>query len=294
MCSAVSLGCCAVLLIASFQLSPSAHLDDYQQHFLTPSRHAPQHGSIVVSSLGTTTLLFDDGVTQLMIDGFITRPSLKHLMFPIETDASVIERKLPQSRIPRLNALFVSHSHYDHVLDAPYLVRRSPGSKLYGSSSTKMVGLGSGLGEDQLQTFAAGAEYCVGDFSVKVLSSKHSPAAWFNDDLGETIPHHLEQPAYYSKFAEGGTFDFLITHRSRRILVKASANFADENELTPDESDVDVLFLATRASVVRARGFKINCMMKSSESSILSWSYLFTGTTFSALQRMALSLQCGS
>ena len=245
MCCAVPLGCCAVLLIAC-ALSPSAHVNDYQQHALAPSRQAPQRGSIVVSWLGTTTLLFDDGVTQLMIDGFITRPSWRHLLFrPIETDPSVIERKLPQSRRVRLNALFVSHSHYDHVLDAPYLVRRSPGAKLYGSSSTQMVGLGSGLGEDQLQTFAAGAEYCIGDFRVKVLTSKHSPARWFNDDLGQTIESNLEQPAYYREFAEGGTFDFLITHGSRRIFVKASANFADKKELSPDESEVDVLFLAT-------------------------------------------------
>lgn len=56
---------------------PSAEVDKYRSYYLEQKDAEPKDGAVKVTFLGTTTLLFDDGETQLMIDGFFTRPSLK-------------------------------------------------------------------------------------------------------------------------------------------------------------------------------------------------------------------------
>ena len=40
---------------------------------LVPSEAQPENGQIKVTWLGTTSLLLDDGDSQIMIDGFISR-----------------------------------------------------------------------------------------------------------------------------------------------------------------------------------------------------------------------------
>lgn len=49
-------------------------------------------------------------------------------------------------------------------------------------------------------------------------ASIHSKAHWYNDDLGQTIDKPLRQPAGKNAYKEGGSFDFLITHKKKTYL----------------------------------------------------------------------------
>ena len=139
-----------------------------------------------VTFLGTGTLLFDDGETQVMTDGFFSRPSfLKVIKGKIETDAEAVDRALKRAGIERLQALFVAHSHYDHAFDVAHVVKKT-GAKLHGSASTLNIGKGGGLKDHQMQLFEPGKDVRVGRFTVSVLKSKHTPPiAGVNDDLLE-------------------------------------------------------------------------------------------------------------
>jgi len=200
-------------------------------------------GSIKVTFLGTTTLLFDDGRTQLMIDGFLSRPALSTVVFGrVQTNPAVVdgvlERVFDHGRDLRLEAIFVSHSHYDHALDVAYIAERT-GAHLYGSRSTLNIGRGGGLCEAQMTRIRPDpAPWHVGAFEVTVLASRHSPATIFNP-VGGVVKAPLQQPARYLDYAEETTVDFLIAHCDRKILVKASANSVAA------APKADVLFLAT-------------------------------------------------
>jgi L-ascorbate metabolism protein UlaG (beta-lactamase superfamily) len=177
-----------------------------------------------------------------LIDGFITRPGILRLLKPLETNRDLVLKVLKHNGIDHLDAVFVSHSHYDHALDVAYIAKKTK-AKLYGSPSSCNIARGGKVQEMTCFGTDVRADYRVGDkFVVTVLPSKHSPPTLFNNDFGQRIEEPLVQPAKESAYKEGNTVDFLISHGDRTILVKPSGNFLPS---LPGEASfhADVLFL---------------------------------------------------
>lgn len=182
-------------------------------------------GGVRMTFFGTTTWLLDDGETQMLLDAHLTRPGLSKILFgALETNRALADDVLRRVPMDRLAAIFLSHTHYDHALDAAYLAART-GAALYGSRSAVNIGLGGGIPAARLHPFRAGETYRLGAFSVTVLPSVHSRPTFLNNDLGVEITAPLRQPASMRDYAEGGSFDFLIRHGGQTLLVRPSCNF---------------------------------------------------------------------
>ena len=194
-----------------------------------------------VTFFGTTTLLFDDGKDQIFFDAHMTRPSLmKYISSSSEsTDKQVVDEKLKLHHIDRLKAIFVSHSHHDHVMDAPYIANQC-NAVIYGASSTMNVARGGDVPEDRLVEFAANETYEVGNYRIKVIPSIHSKPTALNNDLGQTIDKPLRQPAHLRDYKEGGSYDFYVEAEGKRFMIRPSFNYI-EGQM--DGYKADVLFL---------------------------------------------------
>lgn len=194
-----------------------------------------------VTYFGTTVLLFDDGKNQILFDAHITRPSIHKVFFgKLETDEKLADQIIEKHHINRLRAIFVSHSHYDHVLDASYFANKCD-AYIYGSESALNVARGGHVKEEKLKLFHASETIEIGDYKITVLNSCHSKTHWYNNDLGEIIDTPLPQPARKKEYKEGGSFDFLVENEEKRYLIRPSFNYI-EGQL--DGIKVDVLFLA--------------------------------------------------
>lgn len=190
-----------------------------------------------VSYLGTTTLLFDDGTDQILFDCHVTRPSIKKCFLgKLSTDTEIADRIISEFSVNRLRGIFVSHSHHDHVLDAPYFANRC-NAEVFGSPSAINVARGGGVGEEHLHSFADSLNFRVGEFNITVIPSLHSEPHWFNNDIGKTIDMPLTQPAKMKKFKEGGSYDFLIKYGEKSILIRPSCNYI-EGQLSDIKADV--------------------------------------------------------
>lgn len=207
--------------------------------------NASKANAIQVTFLGTTTLLFDDGDTQILIDAFVTRPPFRTVAFDrIGSDENLLKTLLADVDVKRVKAIFVSHSHYDHALDVPSFLKLT-NATLYGSESTLNIARGVCLPEHLLMPLTVNRDYRIGEFYVRAIPSRHSPPVpGINNDLGTMIDHALKQPARYHEYREGGSYDFLIHHRGRSMLIKPSAGFV---EGALNGKHADVLFLATGA-----------------------------------------------
>lgn len=235
----------ALGLLPACVFKPSARLDDFDAYRI-PQNISDTIPGIRITFLGTSTLLFDDGTSQILIDGFFSRPSATKVIFgKIQSDTSLIRNWMSRLKISRLKAVWVAHSHYDHLLDAPWVCKLT-GATLYGSASSLNAGRGAGLPEAQLHDFESGRPVKLGDFEIRSIPSKHSPPFQILGKGNAPDPNHLfiaealTQPAHAEDYVEGGCFDLYLKHGALRFLVKPSTNFIPG---MLDTFPTDVLFL---------------------------------------------------
>lgn len=217
-------------------------LDDI---YLTRSPLAHELDSPVTATwFGVTTLLFDDGETQILVDGFVSRPALFQVLTgrPVSNDIATINYFLNEYRIRRLAALIPVHSHYDHAMDVGAIGNRTSASIL-GSESTAQVARGAGVPEDQIVVVENGAEYAFGQFTVTFLESNHAPIGFRGSiPLPGPIVEPLTAPAPIGAWREGGSYSIVIAHPGGSTLVHGSGGI---KEAALDDVEVDVVMLGT-------------------------------------------------
>ena len=185
--------------------------------------------SVTVTWLGVTTLLFDDGETQILIDGFFSRPTLGDILLglPVSNDAPIINYALDEYRMRRLAAIIPVHSHFDHAMDVGAIANRTSASIL-GSESTLQIARGAGVPEDQMTAVEVSQPYEFGQFSVTLLSSRHAPTGWRGSvPFAGTIDEPLEMPQPVSAWREGESYSIVIEHPQGTAIVQGSAGLPD-------------------------------------------------------------------
>ena len=204
---------------------------------------APTLDAVTVTWLGVTTLLFDDGETQILIDGFFSRPTLFDLLLnrPVESDAATINYALDEFRMRRLAALIPAHSHYDHAMDVGAIANRTSASIL-GSTSTAAIARGAGVPEDQIIVAESGQQYEFGRFTVTLVDSSHAPIGWGGAvPFAGTVDEPLTTPAPVSAWRVGQNYSIVVSHPHGTTLVQGSAGFLDG---ALAEFSVDVVMLS--------------------------------------------------
>ncbi len=159
-----------VVLLGAFififiQTRPSGDIEHYKTYF-TDDSGQPTNNSVKVTFFGVSTLLFDDGETQILLDGFFSRPSMLAALFTdIESDTVLI------------NELIASHNMDQgkrHFCDA-FALRsffrcslycQEDRAILYGSQSTLNIGRGGDVSEEQLSLYRPNEDIQLGNFTV--------------------------------------------------------------------------------------------------------------------------------
>lgn len=189
---------------------------------------APTGTAVTVKFAGVCTLLFDDGETAVMTDGFFSRPGLaKVALSKIAPDQRAVEAGLAALKVSKLAAVIPVHGHYDHAMDAP-LVARQTGALLLGDESVLNVGRGAGLPEAAMRKVAPGDTLAFGAWTLTFIASRHAPTPFSTGAGGEHTLQPLKPPARATDWREGQTWSLLVQHRSgRSYLVQGSAGFAE-------------------------------------------------------------------
>ena len=190
----------------------------------------PQPDSLRIQWLGTSSLLISDGQTHVLTDAYFSRiDKLASVTRPMAPDVARIDAALKASNIEKVAVIPVLHSHFDHVLDSPWVAMRT-GADLAGSESTLNVGRGAGMGEPQLKLATPGEPMRYGDFEVIFLLSDHVPQAeWINrlTGMNETIDAPLTPPAPIDAWKEAESYALLVRHPYGDVLIQGSAGFVD-------------------------------------------------------------------
>jgi L-ascorbate metabolism protein UlaG (beta-lactamase superfamily) len=194
-------------------------------------------GAFAVTSLGVASLLIDDGETQVLTDGFFSRPGLCAVALGrITPDPVRIDQGLARAGGDRLRAVVPVHSHFDHALDSAFVAAKS-GAMLLGGESTANLGRGGGLPQHQIRTVADGEVVSVGAFALTFVASRHCPP----DRFPGVISAPVVPPAKASAYKCGEAWSIVVRHSGgRRMLVQGSAGYVED--ALADHS-VDVAYL---------------------------------------------------
>ena len=194
-----------------------------------PGDAAP--GALRVRFTGTSTLLFHDGETAWMVDGWFSRPGpLSLLLGGVEPDIGAIHAGLERNGVRELAFVIPVHSHYDHAMDSPEVARRT-GALLLGSETTANIGRGWGLSEDRIRVVRDGEPQRFGNFTITPLETKHFQ---FPDPrvreraLGN--PHldaPLVPPVGAFDYPLGVPYALHVEHPRGSFLVQGSAGYVE-------------------------------------------------------------------
>ena len=238
-----------------------------------------------VTSLGTTSFLLDDGTTQILIDGFVTRrpwiwkgvephlKTIKHAMKRHHIRANVSsfapDARCRDDRGGGLSLIIPGHGHYDHAVDVGYWAALT-GACVLGDGSIQAVinateALNARTGNkirwpeisrdapfrSNEQTIR---DVTAGRFHIKLIRAHHltTPIHVFLD--GNTSDD-LTFPSSVFAMQEGTNVAIHVTHGRKTILIVPSAGRLFDT-VSPEEIRADIVFLGIGALSVRGQGYR--------------------------------------
>ena len=198
------------------------------------------HEQVTVRWLGISTLLIDDGETQIITDAFFSRPSFTDLVLKrrIQPDPLFISNALSQLVVDRLAVVVPVHSHYDHAMDSA-VVAQLTGASVLGSSSTANIAKSFKLPTSQIIIVDTEKAYQFGKFIVTLIESRHAPLA-SNTEIDGVVTQPFVLPAPYTAWQQGKAYSVHIAHPKGSILIQGSAGFIPGSL---SEVSADVIFL---------------------------------------------------
>ena len=216
-----------------------------------PQPVSPNQSKLTLIYLGTAGWQISNGKTILLVDPYFTRargkasaPGMpgddvdthdtRHLYAydePVPPDTAAID-----AHISRADYIFVTHAHIDHVMDVPYIAKKTSAQVIGNLNATNLM-LANKIPETQLIMVKGGEDYEFGDFSVRVIPSLHSALNHKHYFDPDPIPPDVKLPLARSQYGEGGTLIYLIRISGYQILVFGGNNFI-ERELEGLRPDV--------------------------------------------------------
>ncbi len=209
---------------------------------------ARQMGPVYLRWLGTAAVLISDENTGILIDPYVSRFGIFKVAMglPLQPDLEAVARCVACLEGINIQAVVVSHSHFDHCLDAPYFARET-GSLLIGSESAVNVGKGAGLEDRYLRTVSPKQVIQIGHFSLRWIESAHGPAFLGRVPFPGVIDRPLIPPRPARDYKLGKTFSIMITHPAGAIVHHGSAGFI-EGMYEGMKADVVLLGIAGRSN----------------------------------------------
>lgn len=216
--------------------------------------------NLSIKFLGNTTLAIEDNNSGIIIDGFLTRPSLTDLFFKrINSEPEVVKPILCHAGInSKIQAIIPLHSHFDHILDAPYLSKEL-GACIVADKTARIISRRTEPREFCEENTDVGIDnYSYGEFNFRVIDSIHldnglvgGKIAELNNDLEEgsskvDISVDFSKPQRASSYKEGRTINVSIDHINTDINVFIiSGSFDDADKVNIESfNEADVIFVS--------------------------------------------------
>lgn len=209
--------------------------------------YGASHGAAEVRWLGTAGHVVQAAGTTVLIDPFLTRPSLlRTAMRPLRPTPEAWTHWLPAS----VDAILIGHSHYDHLMDAPEIAKRT-GARIIGSRTTANFARAAGVPPSQIHRIPPeGGVVEVGAIQARFLPSLHGRIALGRVPWDGEVTEPPRLPARVWHYRMGGAYGIHLHGPGLSLYHNGSADLVDA-ALQDVQADVVLAGLAGRQATPR-------------------------------------------
>jgi L-ascorbate metabolism protein UlaG (beta-lactamase superfamily) len=246
-----------IFLIFSAQAF-GAGLDRYAQFVVSDSAATSRNG-VRVTYLGTNGYLFEFKGRALLLDPYFSRVDLMSVALGARIQPNVSRvtdamrhlaiEDVPSSRAPKVDAILVTHGHFDHLLDVPIVMSKTHARLVASASSVALVRQSPDAGTtNRYDTVTAGDMRRIGPWKIRVLPAAH-------DRLFGKVPFDQRAapgagvPQRAADWICGEPLAFLIEVNGQRVYIDSGGT---PSQLPPQQK-VDLAILGVALPDSRER-----------------------------------------
>ena len=209
---------------------------------------------VEISYLGNAGWQLTDGKVVILVDPYLSEFRNNAPTEQVSEDDPIVQPDAQSidAHISRADYILITHGHEDHMLDAPYISKKT-GAVIICTESAANIARAWGVGEvfdpqhvdlkkigtQPLIVVRGGEDFQFANFSLEVIASLHTALfdKRYNDGFwAGSTPPGLKAPLHESDYKEGGTLIYLLRIAGHRILIMGSMNYVERRVagLRPD------------------------------------------------------------
>jgi L-ascorbate metabolism protein UlaG (beta-lactamase superfamily) len=202
---------------------------------------APASSGVRVTYLGTNGYLLETSESTILIDPYFSRIALAPVASNSSIKPDIARINSGLDRLPkRIDAILVTHGHFDHLLDVPEIARRTGASVIAAPTSCYLC-QAVGLPATKTLPVRAGDSLHIGAANVHVFPAMHDRIFGVMPFPGVRAAVPLRPPRRPSDWVCGEPLAFLIELAAKRIYVDAGGTVAALPPTTVGPVDLAIL-----------------------------------------------------
>ena len=194
---------------------------------LTASADEPEGRAPVEARwLGTNAWELSSEHATVLIDPWVSRFPTGAYKGGADPETEIeVRPEAVDEHIGSADCVLVTHGHWDHIADVPYVAART-GATVLGTETHLNLLRAMEAPEEQLGQVGGGELYRFDGFTVEVFRSSHSAGGEHKQILyaGSRLGHVPERPERIKDLVEGGSLTYLVDFGGVSFFNAGSAN----------------------------------------------------------------------